>query len=54
MNRKISASSHIIGALQALLIREEATQLPHSKNNENIEYSPCENMRYFPYLAFPK
>lgn len=54
MNRKISASSHIIGALQALLIREEAIQLPHSKNNENIEYSPHENMRYFLYLAFSK
>lgn len=54
MNRKISASSHIIGALQALLIREGTTQLLSCKNNENIEYSPCKNMRYFPYLAFPK
>lgn len=54
MNRKISALSHIIGALQALLIIEGTSQFLGNNDNENTEYSPCENMRYSPYLALPK
>lgn len=53
MNRRISALSHIKGALQALLIIEGysagITQFLSNNDNENIKYSSYKNMKYLSY-----
>lgn len=53
MNRRISALSHIKGALQALLIIQGYSagiaQFLSNNDNENIKYSLYENTKYSSY-----